>query len=72
VLDLHDLGAQAPQELGGERQGLHLFCREHAHTVEWFSERECGFVGYVAELHGDTVRVRPEVAAEGPERRLPF
>jgi hypothetical protein len=32
MLDLHHVGAQVREQLGGERQRLHLLDREHAHT----------------------------------------
>ena len=64
VLDLHDVGAEPREQLGGVGEGLHLLGRQHAHAVERLAEALRVGVGDVAESHGDTLgasrRPRPE------------
>ena len=50
-LDLHHVGAQAAQQLGGPGQGLHLFESEDAHAVEWLAPSGRVGVDDVAQLH---------------------
>ena len=52
VLDLHDVGAEAREQLRGERQRLHLLEREHAHAFQWLAVRHRLSVRDVAEPHG--------------------
>jgi hypothetical protein len=51
VLDLDHLGAETGQELGGERQRLHLFQGQHPHPVERLAQAGGFLVGDVAHLH---------------------
>jgi hypothetical protein len=55
VLDLHDVGAEAREQLGRVGQCLHLLGREHAHTVEWLAVALRVVVGHVAESHGGSL-----------------
>ena len=51
VLDLDHVGAESGQQLGGERERLHLLGGEDAHTVERLAVGEGVGVPDVAELH---------------------
>ncbi len=51
VLDLHDVGAEAGQQLRRVRQRLHLLGREHAHAVERLAVLRRVLVRHVAESH---------------------
>jgi hypothetical protein len=55
VLDLDDVGAEAGEQLCGERQGLHLLEGEDPHAVERLAVREGRFVHHFAESHGVSV-----------------
>ena len=50
-LDLHDLGPQPAEQLGGPGQGLHLLEREDAHAVEGLAPGRRVRVDDVAQLH---------------------
>ena len=52
MLDLDHLGAEPSEELGGERQRLHLLGRQDADALERFAEPGRIAVGDVAEPHG--------------------
>ena len=55
MLDLHHLGAEAPEQHRGERQRLHLLHREDAYAVERLAVALCVGVGDVSDLHAMTV-----------------
>jgi hypothetical protein len=50
-LDLHHVGAQPAQQLGGPGQGLHLLEREDAHAVERLAPLGRVGIDDVAQLH---------------------
>jgi hypothetical protein len=52
VLDLHDVGAEAGQELGGVGERLHLLEGEDAHAVERLPRAGRAGVHDVSEAHG--------------------
>ena len=69
VLDLHDLGAEAGEQLGRVRERLHLLGREHPDAVERLAERLRVGVGDVAEPHRrhcTEAPVRPRERARAP------
>jgi len=51
-LDLHDVGAEAGEELGGVRQGLHLLQGEDAHPFEGLAVLQGICVDDISEFHG--------------------
>ena len=69
VLDLHDLGAQPGEQLGGERERLHLLGGEDAHPVERPLRRGGAGVGDVSEAHGPCSLTEPQIRQ--PTRRRP-
>ena len=62
-LDLHHVGAEAGEQLGGVGQRLHLLEGEHPHAVEGLAEREGVGVSGVSELHGGDPTGRPSTGS---------
>jgi hypothetical protein len=60
MLDLHDVGAEAREQLGREGHGRHLFECEDAHTVERLAVLLRVRVGDVSDAHGGIVEARAE------------
>jgi hypothetical protein len=52
MFDLHHLGAEAAEHLGGIGERLHLLRREHPYAVEGLAEAGSAGVRDVTESHG--------------------